>query len=781
MSDWASPRRRNPNQPCSVFFPFQSISAPMSAQQPPAVSASAPPPPPQRRRQQRLHLSCSECRRRKTRCDRGKPCLPCVRGDRAQICRYDYHPSIQEQSAPGQLVFEVRPAQEQQRRRIIPRQVSRSSSPSGSDRVERHPKNVTSTTATVGERGASQILNEGITPLRQFWHGSRAGDRYVSPFDRQAIVVPKEVISGEDDATVFWGRTHEANFVPRITDMTTLLLKPAEDDDISTLLEVERHTRPKNQVPPGLDAELLALVPPRTTADRLWRIYETHFDSYYRVLHIPTFESEYQSFWAAQQGSRHFLPQLLSICAIASCFRDEDRLHLQEQVRIWIEAVRMWLFKADPRSQLTLGYLQAHLLMLIAGDVHWIKIDRSWISSGALIRTAISAGLHREPRDFFRISPFHAEIRRRLWYSILEYDLLASFAKGRIPNIRQDEYDCNLPSSNWHEYPPGTLHGPATTSEQISVIVAEALPLRRHVCHAINSISLTIEYDEVLRLDAELQNFLRKVVNAADHAPRPTSAFQRVLCSILSQRALIALHAPFVTRALHDPKWSYSRARCLETAKGILEEALTLLDDTTAGGDCGRFSTITNICRCEISNSVFLVCHELLAQAAERRGLVDHLSLAGSLAGVEAGGEAERRAVLVQLVDRTAAALERVSKSDVVSQRTCAWVRLSAQLCRAAMSPEEASTIPAIKEVIKRGTQDWLRNRQAHETVEHTAHLDAVVVSILKNSSSRKAVSGGYGCAHRFQGREPTQLCAVPSFRRSARRRRKIACTLTLV
>lgn len=675
--------------------------------------------PPQRRRQQRLHLSCSECRRRKTRCDRAKPCLPCVRGQRAGLCQYDYHPSIQERAAPGQLVFEARAPAPAQRRNVARRPpLSAASSDGSGEALENVPS-----TSTSAARDEKTTYSEAVSPLRQFWHGSRAGDRYVSPFDGRPIVVPKEVVFGEGDATVFWGRSHEANFVPRITDMTTLLLMPAEDDDISTLLEVERHTRPKDQVASGLDPELLGLVPARATADRLWRTYEAHFESYCRMLHVPTFEMEYQHFWAAQQAPRYFLPQLLSICAIASCFRDEDRLRREGQVRVWIEAVRLWLFKADPRAQLTLGFLQAHLLMLIAGDVHWIKIDRSWISSGALIRTAISAGLHREPRDFFRISSFHAELRRRLWYAILEYDLLTSFAKGRIPSVRQDEYDCALPSSSSYEGPPA--------SPQISVILAEALPLRSRVCHAVNSITLSLDYDEVLRLDAELKAFLRRVSSAADRAPRPFSAFQRALSSILSQRAVVALHAPFVTRALHDPKWSYSRARCLETAGGILSEALSLLDvDGDASGDCGPFATIANICRCEVSNSVFLICHEMLAQAAERRGLAEHLpSGVGALSG-GGGGAGERMAVLVELVDRTADAFERVSKTDLVSQRTCAWVRLSADLCRAAMVPDEEGTIPAMKEVIRRGIQGWRTNRQAHQgAAEHAGAVDAMLVS----------------------------------------------------
>ncbi|KAF3767226.1 hypothetical protein M406DRAFT_69388 [Cryphonectria parasitica EP155] len=604
----------------------------------------------QRPRRLRAHLSCSECRRRKIRCSKEKPCLQCVEGGRLAACQYDDAQSSRRVKIPGQLVFEVLPGHGQP------------------------PQSATAGTARPANSGDRTRDREGvepedvIPPLRQFWHGSRAGDKYTSPFDGRTLTVPKEVIFGADHATVFWGRTHETNFVPRITDMTTMLLRSGEDNDITTLLEVEQRTRPNEQPAPGMDPELLALVPSRPTAYRLWQIYKEHFNSYYQVLQLPTFEQEYLHFWATQTGPRHFLPQLLSICAIASCFTDQDRLQREAQVRTWIEAVRLWLFKADPRAQMTLGFLQAHLLMLIAGDVHWMKIDRSWISSGTLVRNAISAGLHREPRDFFRVSPFYAELRRKLWYAIMEYDLMTCFAKGRIPSVRDDEYDCGPPEVAWEEFTPGLESGINTRmtvkpEQETYLLLAKFLPLRTRVCYAVNKIQLEIGYDEVLRLDAELRLFVRRM-SSAD--PKKPSKFSQTLSSILSQRAIIALHAPFVIRALQDPKWAYSRTRCLETAASILSSALSLLDNVSLGGDCGPFATINNICRCEVSNSVFLICHELLARAVEQRGLGKYPS--PSSLGLWDLQEGQK---LADLVKRTSEALERVSKPDLVSQRTC--------------------------------------------------------------------------------------------------------------
>lgn len=620
-----------------------------------------------------------------------------MRGDRADLCHYPHAPSSQGRAIPGQIVFEVTSTTRQRHTE---------------QRVAHKARSLAASDST--RRSVSVQDQSVVSSLRQFWHGSRAGDRYESLFDGRTIVVPKEVIFGEEDATVFWGRSHEANFVPRITDMTTMLLQTAEDSNISTLLEVERHTRPSYVVSSPLDPELLGLLPTHVTVDRLWRTYKKHFESYYRVLHVPTFEREYHHFWAVQQASSAFLPQLLSICAIASCFRDEDRLHQEGQVRTWIEAVRLWLFKADPRAQLSLGLLQAHLLMLIAGDVHWMKIDRSWIASGILLRNAISAGLHREPKDFFRISSFHAELRRRLWYSILEYDLLTSFAKGRIPSISDEEYDCEPPKSN----DPG-VDDDADRPPTIFVL-AKHLGLRTRVCRAVNSIKLDLDYNDVIRLDSELKSFIREM-SPVDSTYVET--FNRALTSIISHRTVIALHAPFVTRALHDPKWSYSRTRCLEISSTILSEALTLLD-YSPDRDCGPFATIVNICRCEISNSVFLICHELLAQTVEQHRLAEHVSLAPAMTK-----RWDRdNTWLVELIENTAAAMQKVSKPDLVSQRTCAWVRLSAALCRATIATSDEA-LAAMRMTIKQGIETWRSNKE-FQSLGHADFVGPGSVSI---------------------------------------------------
>ncbi|KAK7419587.1 hypothetical protein QQX98_003178 [Neonectria punicea] len=647
----------------------------------------------ERKRQHRLWLSCTACRARKVKCDRSRPCHRCIRAEIADQCRYDLPTGATSETAPGQLVFAVKDDAQTD----TPSSSSASllaSNPSGGSQL-------TALAPPPTEKGP-------VTPLQLLWHGSRSVDTYVEPLRGRTVSTPKEVVFGENDATVYWGRSHETNFVPRITDVAKLLIEPDKEDDVSTLYHIERSTRPGETVPVRAhDVELRALVPSRAETDRLVSTYVGRFESYYKIIHIPTFLKDYARLWDADPavsdyGPPNFLAQLLSICAIGSGLVDQINTAASPSRTAgqWIETVQFWLFKQDPRAQMTLGHLQAHLLMLVACDVHWIKIDRSWISAGMLVRNAVSAGLHREPSDFTRISPFYAELRRRLWYSILEFDLQASFAKGRTPSIRDDDYDCCPPSDIIDD---GTLSEGVTDAQikaapstrvsppSLYACLAKSLSLRMAVCRLVNGINLTASYDQVLRLDAQLKDFLDQV--PATMQPELDNGM-RVLLNILTRRATIALHAPFLARPWHDPRYLYSRQVCVEMATAVLAEALSVMGDPPA------FATINNICRCEMANSVLLICHELLTQAAERRRRRP-----------EPSGQQE---MLADLVERASQAVATICKPDIVSQRTCAWMQLSAELSRAAVG-DDAMTATLMKESIRRSIQAYRASKQQAE------------------------------------------------------------------
>ncbi len=599
-----------------------------------------------------------------------------------------------------------------------------------------------------------------VSRARLLWHGSRGVDTFVEPLYGRTIATPKEVMFGENDATVYWGRTHETNFITRITDAAKLLLETEEDaveaaaeaapvndadtapedDNVSALFRVERNTRPGETVPvQAHDPALRALLPSRADADRLVDTYLRLFQAYYRVVHTASFLRDYARLWDADPavagaGPPTLLAQVLSMCATAMTIVPVAG----PSPATIIEAVRLHLFQQDPRLQMTLGHLQATLLMLVAGDVHWIKIDRSWIAAGMLVRNAVSAGLHREPADFSRVAPFYAEMRRSLWYAVLEYDLQTCFAKGRTPGVRDGDYDCRPPSAvpdavlaeDW----AGSDGQTAKTKERgvlpsLPVCLARSLELRTRICGLVNGIQLDPDvYTRVLQLDAALRDFLADAA-AAIAAAEPDRR-NRVLLGILTRRPAIALHAPFVARSRHDPRYLYSRLVCVDHATAVLTEALSLLEgaQATASANFGIaaaavadpfFAMLNNVCRCEIANSVLLLAHELLTQAYERRR---GRQPASALLQQQQQQHLQQQQYL-RLVEDAACATAAVGKPDIVSQRTCAWMQLAVELARAAVAGDEAVTAASMKEAIARSIEAYRASVQPLEPLDDSFFL----------------------------------------------------------
>jgi hypothetical protein len=76
--------------------------------------------------------------------------------------------------------------------------------------------------------------------------------------------------------------------------------------------------------------------------------------------------------------------------------------------------VQEWLDSLKGRKQLTLATLRTRALLLLAQQVKGLQADEIWKATGTLLRSAMVAGLHRDPSEFPDIQIFEGELRRRL-------------------------------------------------------------------------------------------------------------------------------------------------------------------------------------------------------------------------------------------------------------------------------------------------------------------------------------------------------------------------------
>lgn len=367
------------------------------------------------------------------------------------------------------------------------------------------------------------------------------------------------------------------------------------------------HENQQTQVDRGpRGADLESLIPSRALADYLVDLYFSTFENTLRILHFPSFMTEYNTF-SISRGERSgcksctdvFAAKLLALMTCASCFVDSEALaltetgsdQLQRNAQIWIRAVASWVGSATNYAQLSLGMIQVKCLLLITRQAIAWEGDLTGMSSGFLMREAVMMGLHRDPVNFPNIAPFWAEIRRRLWLTIVELELQTALYSGVPVSISWDEFDCNPPSNVEDEdllvestnLPPSKpINIPTRASFQIAL--AQTLQARLRISKSINSLRFNMSYDEVQEISETLTTGLAEApaelqANASatdDHSDSLNQGliFRRSLYLFLVYRCLLALHRPFFLSLAENYNEQYvvSRRLCVQASLAVLSQ-----------------------------------------------------------------------------------------------------------------------------------------------------------------------------------------------------------------
>ncbi len=417
-------------------------------------------------------------------------------------------------------------------------------------------------------------------------------------------------------------------------------------------------------------------IPPRDICDKLVHLYLRTFESVYRILHIPSFQKEYEHYWSdPQAASAAFVVKLLLVMAIGTCFYQDPRdiTSLHSSCSRWIYDAQSWISSPSEKSCLNLTGLQIHCLLLIARQTNAIDGDLTWISAGSLLRTAMTMGLHRDPSNCPGTSIFQSELRRRLWFTVLEIAIQSGLDSGMPPLISDQDFDCQSPSNvddlqigETIKTPPVPKPMDAFTQTSVQIALARSLLVRLEVVKYINHFRSETSYDETLRLGAELTTacrsnalFLRSFIFSSPPSTdqeQPTE-FQTKMLDLLTRRFLLALHRPYAVKENTNHIYYFSRKVCLETSllllsyyspSSHLSDAVPQEDDyarlTILGG--GMFKGVflhanTTICLelinqfQEDSSPFHTVSMHSLSRKEMRKALEDSLDLAARR--IEAG------------------------------------------------------------------------------------------------------------------------------------------------
>lgn len=334
-----------------------------------------------------------------------------------------------------------------------------------------------------------------------------------------------------------------------------------------------------------LPAGLIQTFPAREVIDALVQLYFDTTETCYRILDYPAFMAELTvNINNMEDAKGSFLIELLLVICIAGPMHQDDamRKELAAKVPTWLHISQTWLSAPVEKNRLTIKGIQIHLLLLLARQINRVGADIVWISAGSLIRMAMQMGLHQDPDHLGEMGQDEKEIRRQLWYTILEMNMHATLDSGMVPMITPDSYNTKPPRAT------DNVHGQDLTPSEIpeSVaqhrpsfqhILAESLHIRVRAANIIGSLQAQPEYDQVLALGNELSKACQKAALAMkQHASLdPQNQFGQSFCNHLIRRFLLCLHFPYAVRAKGNPIYEHSYKVALDVALDVI----SLLDD----------------------------------------------------------------------------------------------------------------------------------------------------------------------------------------------------------
>lgn len=593
------------------------------------------------KKRRRPPLSCEQCRRRKVRCDRTQPCNKCVesnapsctyapvhipawRAKKLDIATKASNGGVTNASGSGDpAAADGGSARSQKLLRNLkaaePRPGTFDSSISHSDLPPRTSIDSTSASSKLvssnpGSLSSSSSPNVDWLVARvqqleeKLAKALRINDAPDGQKRLQSTPETAEPAEGFVSKSRYFGHSHwlyGVNIVNPVSNFFVFTSAECDTNPDLTQLSVERdlvgpekvkqgelwttlgrckalgRKIKKNRLKPLSSTNLGAQIPERELADVLVENYLRTFEGVFRVVHIPTFRAEYERFWERSHRSNESFAILLQLVMALGAALYDDVFSLRPMATQWIFEAQMWLMMPPEKKRMNFEGIQIQCLLLLAKSTCNVGGDMVWMMAGNLVRNAMFVGLHRDPQYLGDLTVYRAEMRRRLWATVLELNLQFSFEGGGSPLLSAAHYDTLPPANLNDDELTDEMDGARSTAKspkvptQTSILRAlvATIPLRMNLITHVNSTKPGDHYEETLRLNSDLTKSCRSISEALlslQAVPNsPITPFHVLVTEILLYRCFHALHQPVIVKHLDDARFYFSRQMCLDSAMKI--------------------------------------------------------------------------------------------------------------------------------------------------------------------------------------------------------------------
>ncbi|KAI1172574.1 hypothetical protein F4777DRAFT_508046 [Nemania sp. FL0916] len=384
--------------------------------------------------------SCFPCRRRKIRCDRRYPCSHCSKGDldcgfpvsgRTPTRRHDIPSFGSKKESQADLLSRLR---------RLEGFVARMGSGAGEN----------SPGGDLRETSQNFDLDTQLRDRSQ----RRSTDKH-----RQAMA---ELAHVTDELGTLVMHNNESMYVGNwlwgvICDEVRHIRQVVEDSSMESESLDKRvlgsciQGVPFFWGPSTLDHESLRPLPSQVLY--IWEIFVENVDPFIKILHVPTVGKiikEAKGKFNLMTRGMEALMFAICLAAVNSLHQDEveenfgkDKQTLLARLRLGTEQA---LSRAGVLNTTDISTVQAFIIYLEA-----VKQNdgqrATWTLAGLLMRIAVGMGLHRDGSHFSNVTPFDAEIRRRVWYHICLIDSRVGECQAPNAGITMSLFDTKKPSN----------------------------------------------------------------------------------------------------------------------------------------------------------------------------------------------------------------------------------------------------------------------------------------------------------------------------------------------
>ncbi|ORY56142.1 uncharacterized protein BCR38DRAFT_356187 [Pseudomassariella vexata] len=557
------------------------------------------------RKRQRVRLSCLECRRRKLSCSRELPCDRCIKSGTPERCNYESRPGSTSESIGERTshIFpaSVHPSQTDIRRTAVAlsRELPRRDIDTARDherirKLELEVAHLRGALAKQTSLDGSTVIGASPSTLRD-----AAKETPPEPLDVQGppFLQPGrgdglefKFIRGNNFKTRYFGPHNAWSSFRELTGLTPFMKDTAEEwlrplNIAKKDRKKRKHDREMQFLEP--DPELEALLPSKVETDALVAVYLDQFEQLHRIIHIPTFKKQYEKFWdLSQPRCAAITAFILAMIAVSSCLDMQAsskfvglKSRSYQTAEKWIKASDAWLERQSQKHRRLLHY-QLTCMLYLAKRVNVVKKKRYWTSAGAMIRDAIIVGLHQDPEAVSSsITPYNREMRRRLWATMIEFDVQASFDQG-VPTLLSQIYNetktpRNIDDDGFDEdsedLPPSK---PSTeyTFSSYQHIARRSLQLRLELNQLLTGPVVNLDWEQVTHyadmITQEIDALPAWDLGSEKGSHKPLMAL--TLLHVQLKQYLLSLHQPYLKLRQYNSKYQIAEFIYFNAARDMV-------------------------------------------------------------------------------------------------------------------------------------------------------------------------------------------------------------------